>query len=60
VGKSADSLFKRLHKHAVNAKTRYFKFWTHFSAFALPDKKGRDKLEAMLLAGLPIVNSAKA
>ncbi|MBI1740542.1 MAG: GIY-YIG nuclease family protein [Acidobacteriales bacterium] len=58
IGK-ADKLFSRLHLHAVNPKTRYYNFWTHFSAFALPDKKGRDKLEAMLIVALPTVNSAK-
>lgn len=58
VGQGAP-LFKRLQLHAVNPKTRYYNFWTHFSAFALPDKKGRDKLEAMLIVAMPTVNSAK-
>ncbi len=58
VGQGAP-LFKRLRLHAINPKTRYYNFWTHFSAFALPDKKGRDKLEAMFIVAMPTVNSAK-
>jgi hypothetical protein len=58
VGK-ADKLVRRLRSHAVNPKTRYYNFWTHFSAFAVPDTKGRNRLEAMLIAALPILNSAK-
>jgi predicted GIY-YIG superfamily endonuclease len=55
----ADKLVRRLREHAVNPKTRYYNFWTHFSAFAVPDTKGRDKLEAILIAAMPTVNSAK-
>jgi GIY-YIG catalytic domain len=58
VGK-ADKLVRRLRSHAVNPKTRYYNFWTHFSAFAVANTGGRDKLEAMLIAALPTVNSAK-
>jgi len=30
-----------------------------FSAFAVPDKRGRDELEGILIAAMPTVNSAK-
>ena len=58
IGKSADSLFSRLHLHAVNPKMRHYNFWNFFSAFAVPDKKGRDELEGILIAAMPTANSS--
>jgi len=55
----AESLFGRLRLHAVNVKTRYYNFWTHFSAFAEADPKRRDQLEAILIAAMPTANSSK-
>ena len=59
IGKSGDSLFARLQGHAMNPRRRYYNFWTHFSAFAVPDKKGRDELEGILIAAMPTANGAK-
>lgn len=59
IGKSGDSLFARLHGHAVNPRRRYYNFWNYFSAFAVPDKKGRDELEGILIAAMPTANGAK-
>jgi hypothetical protein len=59
IGKSEVSLFARLKGHAMNPRMRYYNFWTHFSAFAVPDKKGRDELEGILIAAMPTANGAK-
>ena len=59
IGKSGDSLFARLRGHAVNPRRRYYNFWNYFSAFAVPDKKGRDELEGILIAAMPTANGAK-
>jgi len=59
IGKSADSLFKRLRAHAIRPQARYYNFWNMFSAFAVPDKEGRDELEGILIAAMPTVNSSK-
>jgi len=59
IGKSADSLFIRLRNHAIKPQARYYNFWNMFSAFAVPDQKGRDELEGILIAAMPTVNSAK-
>jgi hypothetical protein len=59
IGKSSDSLFGRLRSHANVPYTPYYNFWNLFSAFAVPDQKGRDELEAILIAAMPTVNSAK-
>lgn len=58
IGKSQVSLFRRLRHHAVRPQGRYYNFWNLFSAFAVPDGKGRDELEAILIAAMPTVNSA--
>jgi len=59
IGKSGESLFKRLRGHAINPQKRYYNFWNLFSAFAVPDRNGRDELEGILIAAMPTVNSAK-
>jgi hypothetical protein len=59
IGKTSNSLFKRLRSHALRPESRYYNFWNLFSAFAVPDRKGRDKLEGILIAAMPTVNSAK-
>jgi hypothetical protein len=59
IGKSGNSLFARLRGHAVNPRRRYYNFWNYFSAFAVPDKKGRDELEGILIAAMPTANGAK-
>jgi hypothetical protein len=58
IGKSGNSLFARLRGHAVNLRRRYYNFWNHFSAFAVPDKRGRDELEGILIAAMPTANGA--
>lgn len=57
IGK-ADILIKRIRAHA-RPKSRYFYFWNLFSAFAVTDAKGRDELEAILIAAMPTANSSK-
>lgn len=59
IGKTSISLFRRLRHHAIRPQARYFNFWNLFSAFAVPAKKGRDELEAILIAAMPTVNSAE-
>jgi hypothetical protein len=59
VGKTQVSLFKRLRRHAIRPQGRYYNFWNLFSAFAVPDEKGRNELEAILIAAIPTVNSAE-
>jgi hypothetical protein len=59
IGKSGDSLFARLSGHAMNPRRRYYNFWDMFSAFAVPDKKGRDELEGILIAAMPTANGSK-
>jgi hypothetical protein len=59
IGKSGNSLFNRLKDHAMNPKKRYYNFWDKFSAFAVPDDKGRTELEGILIAAMPTANSSK-
>ncbi len=59
IGKSAKSLFTRLRGHAIKPQARYYNFWNMFSAFAVPDQRGRDELEGILIAAMPTVNSSK-
>jgi hypothetical protein len=59
IGKTGNSLFKRLKDHAMNPKKRYYNFWDKFSAFAVPDEKGRNELEGILIAAMPTANSSK-
>jgi hypothetical protein len=59
IGKSGSSLFARLSGHAMHPRRRYYNFWNMFSAFAVPDKKGRDELEGILIAAMPTANSSK-
>ncbi len=59
VGKTRVSLFKRLLRHATRPQGRYYNFWNLFSAFAVPDEKGQNELEAILIAAIPTVNSAE-
>jgi hypothetical protein len=59
IGKTQVSLFRRLRRHAMRPQGRYYNFWNFFSAFAVPDQRGRDELEAILIAAMPTVNSAE-
>jgi hypothetical protein len=59
IGKSSKSLFARLRGHAIKPSARYYNFWNMFSAFAVPDQRGRDELEGILIAAMPTVNSSK-
>lgn len=59
IGKTSRSLFGRLRSHAVRPEARYYNFWNMFSAFAVPDQRGRDELEGILIAAMPTVNSAE-
>jgi hypothetical protein len=59
IGKSAQSLFTRLRGHAIKPSARYYNFWNMFSAFAVPDERGRDELERILISAMPTVNSSK-
>ena len=59
IGKTSTSLFRRLRAHAVRPQARYYNFWNLFSAFAVADERGRDELEAILIAAMPTANSAK-
>jgi len=59
IGKSSNSLYSRLRGHAIRPSARYYNFWNLFSAFAVPDRKGRDELEGILIAAMPTVNSVK-
>jgi len=43
----------------TEAKKRYYNFWDKFSAFAVPDEKGRNELEGILIAAMPTANSSK-
>jgi len=43
----------------MNPRKRYYNFWDMFSAFAVPDKKGRDELEGILIAAMPTANGSK-
>ena len=51
-------MFDRLNAHA-RPQSRNYNFWNTFSAFAVSDQKGRDELEAILIAAMPTANSAK-
>jgi hypothetical protein len=51
-------MFDRLNAHA-RPQSRNYNFWNTFSAFAIKDRKGRDELEAILIAAMPTANSAK-
>ncbi len=55
----AKRLYGRLWSHAIQAEGRYYHFWNFFSAFAVGDQKHRDELEGILIAAMPIANSAK-
>jgi hypothetical protein len=57
IGQAA-SMFSRLKTHA-RPQSRYYNFWNTFSAFAVSNQKGRDELEAILIAAMPTANSAK-
>jgi hypothetical protein len=59
IGKTSKELFGRLRGHAVRPQARYYNFWNMFSAFAVPDQKGRDELEGILIAAMPTVNSSE-
>ena len=54
----AISMFKRLNDHA-KPQSKNYNFWNTFSAFAVGDRKGRDELEAILIAAMPTANSSK-
>jgi hypothetical protein len=58
VGK-ADTLYRRISSHATRPQAKYFNFWNRFSAFAVNSRSGLDELEAILIAAMPTVNSAK-
>jgi len=51
--------YSRHDSGAIKPSARYYNFWNMFSAFAVPDKRGRDELEGILIAAMPTVNSAK-
>jgi hypothetical protein len=59
IGKTSNSLYSRLREHAIKPSARYYNFWNLFSAFAVPEQRGRDELEGILIAAMPTVNSAK-
>ena len=57
VGKTACSLFERVHGHANRPYDRYYNFWNFFSAFFV--RKGDiGEVEAILIAAMPTANSA--
>jgi hypothetical protein len=57
IGK-ADNLYRRLKSHAVRPQAKYYNFWNFFSAFAVSGG-WRDRLEGILIAAMPTVNSAE-
>ena len=57
VGK-ATRLRGRLYSHA-RPNDRYYNFWDHFSAFAIPDPAIRAQIEGILIAAMPTTNGAK-
>jgi len=57
VGQS-DDLRSSLAAHARVPQSRYFNHWNYFSAFAV-DKKELDRIEAILVAAMPMANSRK-
>jgi hypothetical protein len=58
VGK-ANKLLARLWPHANQSTGRYYKFWTHFSAFEVRDATLRGQLEGVLIAAMRTANGAK-
>lgn len=58
VGK-ADKLFTRIWSHANQPGGRYYNFWNHFSFFVVEDSTWRSRLEGILIAAMPTVNSSK-
>ncbi|HEX9221874.1 MAG TPA: GIY-YIG nuclease family protein [Candidatus Acidoferrales bacterium] len=58
IGK-ADRLYRRIGSHATKPQAKYYNFWNRFSAFAVVKKEGIDEVEAILIAAIPTVNSAK-
>jgi predicted GIY-YIG superfamily endonuclease len=55
----AQKLRTRLNEHACMPGSRYYNFWTFFSAFVVEDQKHRNEIEAILIASMPTANSAK-
>lgn len=55
----AKKLRSRLWSHANRADTRYYNHWNFFSVFVEGDPKRRNEIEAILIAAMPTVNSAK-
>jgi hypothetical protein len=49
----------RLFGDARRPEFPHFHFWNYFSALAVKNKNLRNELEAILIAAMPTVNSAK-
>jgi hypothetical protein len=58
VGKPT-KLLSRLWPHANQSTGKYYKFWTHFSAFVVKDSTLRGQLEGVLIAAMRTANGAK-
>jgi len=53
IGKTGNSLFKRLETHALGPNARRYNFWNYFSAFEITHDTHRDEIEAILIAAMP-------
>jgi hypothetical protein len=60
IGKATNSLFSRIRQHALNINDRYYEFWSHFSAFVVPNKNHIEQMEGILIASIAITaNSSR-
>jgi hypothetical protein len=59
IGKTKKPLFKRLRTHSLRPNTRYYNFWTYFSAFEISEETHRDEVEAILISAMPTANSSR-
>jgi hypothetical protein len=54
IGQASKALFKRLRAHAVLPTDKYYNFWSHFSAYLVPDVDHLDEVEGILIAAMPL------
>jgi hypothetical protein len=59
IGKTKNTLFRRLRSHALKPNSRYYNFWNYFSAFQIEDLSHRDEVEGILISAMPTANSSR-
>jgi|ERR1700694_917939 len=59
IGKTGQTIVRRLSQHALRPDARRYNFWDYFSAFPISNLKLRGYVEAVLISAMPTANSAR-